>query len=155
MSVDENKRLLGKAVELADVGHVRDSLAIVDRVIANSPACLEALVFKARLLRDASMPAEAEALIREAIRIDPENPYAWGELGLLLTERDDMKKAAFCFERVVTKLPDHSTYTLLAHAQLAFDPAAAIASAKRALEFWPESVEAQGVLKAATMALQE
>lgn len=151
---NSSKSALERAWDLAENGNLKDALSIVECEIKAEPQNPLPITIKGMFLREASRLEEAEKELKIALRIDPGHPAAWGQLGLIWRERGFYQKAAFCFQQLVEKVKDHSAFTLLADSQLAFDPQAALSSAKQALQYKPDFDEALEILRLAQESLE-
>lgn len=87
---------------------------------------------------------EAEALYRQILALEPEDPDALNLLGLVLQDRGDLAESISLLNRALLTDPDFpEALTNLARAQIASGNAAeAVASANRAVQADPELAEA-------------
>lgn len=96
---------------------------------------------------------EAEAALRQALRLRPDDPMLLDTLGVALEHQERYNEAAAAFERAIALQPAHP----IAHIHLSNvlrksgRAEGADAAARRALQFTPESPEAHNSLGAALM----
>ncbi len=100
------------------------------------------LATKGGFLNRLGLPERAIVLCEEAVTLVPKNYHAWSQMGLAFLRLERYEDAARCFSEVVRLQPNHGLYTLLARAQVEFDPMAALKSAEKALELQPSWDEA-------------
>lgn len=106
-------------------------------------------VLKGRFLRESGALAEAESVLEEALDISSSNKHVWTELGELYMSKELFEKAAFCLAEAARIEPGFCIYTLLANAELTFDPSGALVHARKALELKPNWEEAERIAKKA------
>lgn len=81
------------------------ALEQVERVLARTPDLVDALAFKAAILGASGRAAEAEGLVNRALELDPKNPEALNNLGMILKGRGDRAGAIRAFEAAVALDP--------------------------------------------------
>jgi len=97
--------LIDRALSLGALGRFRDALPDLDLVIRQQPQRADAWVLRGTALRHLEQMAEAEAAVRQALALDPENPEALLERGILKQLRGDLAGARMDWQQVVLVAP--------------------------------------------------
>lgn len=82
---------------LLESGRARDAIAPLRKAVENSRSqpLIAALLGHALIAtEDPSLSAEAEAVLRTAVAIDNENPFAWYQLGMVYAQKGDQARAS-------------------------------------------------------------
>ena len=137
------------AIDNQDLEGALDHLQIAVKLASSSSARSVYITLQGGVLRRLGRFDDARLVLKEAVTEVPTNAYAWRELGLCNFKLEEYTEAASCFEQAIALSPDYRTYTMLANAELAFDPKSALFHAEKALELAPEWDEAIKVLHAA------
>jgi tetratricopeptide (TPR) repeat protein len=119
------------------------------RLASNSATRSVYLTTQGGFLNRLGLPDRAIIVCEEAVSLVPGNYYAWSQLGLAFLRLKRYEDAARCLSKLIELHPDHAGYTLLAGAQLHFNPQAALQSAEKALEIDPSWEEALGICELA------
>lgn len=85
------------AAALARIGDLDQAISAYGDIIAHEPADATAYVALATLRIATRRPADAEALLRDALALDPRCAVAWAYLGALLLERAAIAEAEDAF----------------------------------------------------------
>lgn len=102
----DREALMGEAASLGRQGRATDGLAVVERVLIQSPRDVEARVLKARLLAWADRNAEAEAEISQIIADFPANAEALALAGSIAWYRGDAATARSRYQAALAAEPD-------------------------------------------------
>jgi tetratricopeptide (TPR) repeat protein len=76
------------AAFLIKQGETERSLFLLDKALGRNPKSLKAHYETGRALRKLNRASEAQRYLEEAIRLDPDEPGAYFELGMLLNKQD-------------------------------------------------------------------
>lgn len=99
-------RDVDRSFELYGEGRLAEAAEAADRARGLDPLGVEPLLAAAAVETQRRDLARAEALYREAVDLQPENPRGWFELGLFeLLDRDDACAAYFAFNEAYTLDP--------------------------------------------------
>jgi len=147
------RQIVDKAWRFADRAMWGEAVNCIEQAIQLRPKAPLYWVLKGHFLRESLRCTESEAAIRRALVLDSGFDPAWSELGRLYRDAGEYLEAADCFRRSVSIRPDFNVYTLLANAELTFDPQAALASATAALSLNPDWDEAIRIRDSAKRAI--
>ncbi len=137
------------AIDNDELESALEHLQIAVKLASSSSARSVYITLQGGVLRRLGRFDDAKLVLKEAVSEVATNAYAWRELGLCNVKLEQYKDAANCFQRAIALSPDYSTYTMLANAELAFDPKSALFHAEKALELEPGWDDAIKVLDAA------
>ncbi|WP_308219859.1 tetratricopeptide repeat protein [Roseomonas populi] len=104
--------LVDRAIAAGMLGRFADSLADIDRALAQDAQRAEAWVFRAAALRHLERPQEALRDIERALQIEPGSPEALLERGILRQLQGDTAGARADWESVVANSPDSAAADL-------------------------------------------
>lgn len=123
---------------LLESGKVAESIAPLRKAVAKSgdqPLILTLLGHALLSTEDETMAPEAARILQRAVRQDPNNPFAWYQLGIAFAQQNDEARAAWA---------SAERYALIG------SPREAIATARRALDLLkkgtPEWLRTQDIL---------
>lgn len=129
----------------------RDPVRLWEDVASKSPTRARARLELGRLHLEAGRLAEAEAALREAIRLDPGDPAPWSTLGVVQRRAGRPAEALESYRRALALGPDradvHYNLGLLLAAERRLDEA--IGALGEASRLRPESAEMRNALGAA------
>ena len=95
--------------------HYREADYFSEQALARAPAYPAALILRGQILAMKRQTAAARELLEKACKLDPDNPEAHFQLGVLFDSRQLHPEAVEQFERVITLLPhDPPAYDYLA-----------------------------------------
>ncbi len=104
-SLLEAELLIAKALHKA--GHIQEALEHLSKLGSNGPAGAQGAMLTARIaIENQNAPDKALLLLKEALKIIPENSEAWelsGDAYIVLAEK---QKAAACFKKAIEFAPD-------------------------------------------------
>ena len=100
------RRQLQNGVSLQQAGRLAEAEQVYRQLLAEQPACADALHLLAAIATQRGRSDEAVALIRRAIQISPGNPFFHGSLGNALQDMRDFDGAIAAFERAIQLKPD-------------------------------------------------
>ncbi len=83
-------------------GYPEQSLPYLEAVLRQQPENVRTLTLVAQVHREAGRLNQAEPLLNEAIRLNPQSAEAWNELGGLAMAREDYATALTHFEQALT-----------------------------------------------------
>ena len=156
MGPDEASRAFAlhqEAVRLFDLGDIQGAVAQARQATELHPEMALYWLTLGRYQLKAGDPEAALTASDRALELK-EHEIAFVVRGTALFRLRRFEESASALERAVALNANHGTLTLLARAQLRFDPAAALENANKALALAPESDEAQLVRKSAVERLQ-
>jgi len=87
--------LIDRALALGALGRYRDALPDLEQVSRLQPQRADAWVLRGTALRHLERLTEAEAAVRQALTIDPDNPEGMLERGILKQMRGDLAGCGF------------------------------------------------------------
>lgn len=93
------------AAGLQKKGDVAGAIRVLEEGIAHSPKSAYLHLVLARILEGAQEPTRAQALLAQAVELEPGNVDAWTRLGALCFQANEPKRAAECYERVLAIQP--------------------------------------------------
>lgn len=91
-------------------GDYDQAMAAIDRVLAQTPGDLEAVVMKARVLDLQGQPDKARAVLAEPLKRQPDSAYMQHELGRWLLAHHQEEYALLALSRAVELEPETSDY---------------------------------------------
>jgi tetratricopeptide (TPR) repeat protein len=145
----ENPSLVLRLQEVeSESGHPGKALEWADRAMELEPRSPELLVRRARALAALQRPAEAQAAVLEALRIDPYDLPTYTALVEVLRKTGDFELGRGQFSRALAAITD-SGYIRLAYADLLFfhgDRDLAVHECRAVLDREPENSDALGRL---------
>jgi Flp pilus assembly protein TadD len=141
-------------MDLSDAGLHLGALALLEQARALSPDDSLLETHLGTVLVELGRLDDAEGAFRGALAISPRLDHVWNGLGRVMLLRGYARKAALCFEQSVEVAESVASLSILARAQLDFEPALALQSADRALGIDPTWVEAQSVREEALRLLE-
>ena len=107
---DRAEGLFNSASTLAQLGRLEDATEAFEATIARAPWFTAAYINLADLLRRYGREDEAEALLREAVENNREDPSGHFALGLSLVRSDQLTAAMDALERAAALAPDEPYY---------------------------------------------
>ena len=103
---DDPDFLMTHATAALQLGQTDVALGDLDRVVALDPTREDAWALRATAHRAAGAFADADADARAALAIDPDDPVALVERGLIRQQRGDLDGARSDWERTISMAPD-------------------------------------------------
>jgi hypothetical protein len=120
-----DRGVIATASELFDARHFPGVVAICTDALESEPSCVELLVIRARAHIGLRRDLDAQADLRDIIRLDPQCSIAYRLLGELAARRDENESAAIFFREAIRLAPgDHEAHDWLAIVDVSLRPAA-------------------------------
>lgn len=106
---DEVARRFADVCSFLKQGRLAEAVRHYSGVIQLCPDHLEDLLAAdpRRCSKNEDGPALAKALVKAALSLDPENPYAHHRLGLICQRQGDLDEAVYCFEQALMRKADY------------------------------------------------
>jgi hypothetical protein len=121
-----DRGVIATATELLDARHYPSVVAIVTDALATEPECVDLLLVRARAHIALRRDVDAQADLRDIIRLDPQAGPAFRLLGELAARRDEHESAAIFFREALRLDPaDREAAEWLAIVESTSRPAAA------------------------------
>lgn len=143
-----DQRLI-ESFSFRESGGYEAALVLTDRALHLRPLDALAQFHHASNLVEVHRLAEAEILLWRSIGIDAKIRQSWFVLGVIYEERAMLRRAAFCYEKMLELNLTAEGLTLLANMQLGFGLKAALENAEHALLLRPDWREAADVRRRA------
>jgi tetratricopeptide (TPR) repeat protein len=103
-----DRGVLATANELFEAGHYPSVVALIDEALEAEPEHVPLLIVRARAHFALRRDLEAQADLRDIIRLDPQCGAAYRMLGELAARRDEYESAAIFFREAVRLSPGDS-----------------------------------------------
>jgi tetratricopeptide (TPR) repeat protein len=124
--IDVDQGLFATASELFEARHYPGVVALASNALEDQPGCVALLEIRARAHIALRRDHEAQADLRDIIRLDPQHAVAYRLLGELAARRDEYESAGIFFREALRLDPDdHEADDWLAIVDLTSRPAAA------------------------------
>lgn len=143
MSKEKYLALRHEALVKFDDGDLEEALRLIESAITLNPKNLIDLILKASLLRELRRFDEAQQFLQSLILSVEPNHFIWVELARVHYDQGDFRQAASHFLVSLDFKVDKKVLTMLANAQLVFDPVEAERNSKKALDIDPNWEEAR------------
>ena len=101
-----DRGVIATAVELFDARHFPGVVAMCNDALESEPECVELMVIRARAHIALRRDLDAQADLRDIIRLDPQCSVAYRLLGELAARRDENESAAIFFREAIRLNPD-------------------------------------------------
>jgi predicted O-linked N-acetylglucosamine transferase (SPINDLY family) len=96
---------LNKATVLSRLNRYQESFELLTKLIESDPRCDRALVARAIIFGKLRDFTRAENDIVEAVSINPENPFYYGNLGIILRNQKKYKESLLAYKRALSIAP--------------------------------------------------
>jgi predicted TPR repeat methyltransferase len=133
-------QLLQSAIKAHQAGQLAHARTGYETVLARRPSDPDALHFYGVLQHNLKASDKGIALIRRSLKVAPQNPNAWLNLGNILLEQDNAEEAKAAYEQAAKLAPDlsDSHYNLGICLRKMDDAAGAVKALDRAIALRPE-----------------
>ena len=146
---DEIREIYILACKNLDEGNTEEALRLIEKVVELAPNSSKYWSAKGEFYYEIEDYSIAETAAKRSVELNRKNYFGWLILAHCAFDQHQFQKAAEYFKKYLEFKESYSVYTLLAAAELEFDPRSAYDHAKRALELNPDWDEAQAILVSA------
>jgi tetratricopeptide (TPR) repeat protein len=98
---------LGPGLELAKEGRLEEAAGVLERVLEKNPGFAEAHVKLIAIYAQIQQPLKGEEHFQAAVRLEPQNPESYFEIGLLFASQEKFVEAEVAFRKVLEINPQH------------------------------------------------